>query len=316
MSLPRFSVRQVVLVNVLFFVCLGAGFVAWVRTPVDFFPDISFNFSLIETIWTGSSAEEVERLVTTKIEEEILVINGIKEIRSTSQAGVSAILIEWDETLPEIEYESSLNDLRAAIDRVTDLPPDAEEPFLRELSVGEEYPAMRIQVVDVAGLGETALREVTRETRRRLERLPGIEKVRIQGEHEREVRVLVDRDALLRHELSLLDLVEKIRLRNLNLPAGSLTDLGTEVTLRATGDYTNLDEVLQSVVRESVDGGSPVRLSDVARVELGLEKRRFYGRYNGNPSLLEAISYFAYFVVITLATRLSKSRRAVPATSE
>ncbi len=289
MSLPRFSVRQVVLVNVLFFVCVGAGLVAYVRTPVDFFPDISFNTSLIVTIWTGSSAEEVERLVTTKIEEEIRQIEGMKEMRSTSQAGISSILVEWDETLSELEYESAFNDLRAAIDRVTDLPPDAEEPFLRELSVGEELPAMRIQVVDVEGLGETALREVTRETRRRLERLPGIEKVRIQGEHEREVRVLVDRDALLRHGLTVLDLVERIRLRNMNLPAGSLSSLGTEITLRATGDYTRVEEILHTVVRESLDGGSPVRLSDVARVELGLEKRKFYGRYNGYPALVLGI---------------------------
>ena len=71
MSLPGFSVRQAVLVNLLFMVCMVAGFVSFSRLPVDFFPDISFNVSSIGTIWSGASAEEVERLITTKIEEEV-----------------------------------------------------------------------------------------------------------------------------------------------------------------------------------------------------------------------------------------------------
>ena len=134
MSLPGFSVRQSVLVNLLFMVCMVAGFVSFNRLPVDFFPDISFNASLIGTVWSGASAEEVERLITTKIEEEIRDIPDIKEMTSESRANYSSIFIEWKETLTDAEYESAINDLRAAIERVDDLPPDAEEPYLRELS--------------------------------------------------------------------------------------------------------------------------------------------------------------------------------------
>ncbi len=54
MSLPGFSVRQVVLVNILFFVFLVAGLGAYSRLPVDFFPEIGFNITLIRTLWTGA----------------------------------------------------------------------------------------------------------------------------------------------------------------------------------------------------------------------------------------------------------------------
>jgi HAE1 family hydrophobic/amphiphilic exporter-1 len=268
---------------------MGAGAVAWLETPVDFFPDISFNATQITTIWTGASAEEVERLVTTEIEEEIQDIGGIKEIRSVSQASVSWIFIEWDETLEETEYESALNDLRAALDRVTAIPDDAEEPILRELSVAEVYAAMMLPIIDVGGVGETALLEIARDAKHRLERIDGIEKVVIRGEHEREVRVLVDGDALIRHDLTVTNVADRIRQRNQNLPAGSLSGAQGEVQLRATGDYVDLEELLDTVVRDS-PGGTPVRISDVARVESGLEKRTLYGRHNGNPALMLSVA--------------------------
>jgi len=288
-SLPGFSVRQAVLVNLLFMVCMVAGFVSFKRLPVDFFPDISFNVSLVATIWSGASAEEVERLITTKIEEEIRDLPDIKEMTSESRANYSSIYIEWEETLSDAEYESAINDLRAAIERVDDLPPDAEEPSLRELSVGETYPILMVVVADTAELGEMALLEVSRDLKKGLDDLPGVRTAEMRGEHEREVHVIVDRDQASRYDLTLTEIVGRIRSHNLNLPAGTFTGSDGESTLRATGDYQSVQEILDTVLRESA-GGSYLRLRDVARVEETLEKRRFYGRYIGNPSLMIGLS--------------------------
>ena len=101
MTLPEFSVRQVVLVNILFVVCLGAGLVSYLRTPVDFLPRIDFNSALVITAWPGASADEVERLVTTRIEEELGEIDGVDEMRSVSRAGASQIQIQFDQNLSE-----------------------------------------------------------------------------------------------------------------------------------------------------------------------------------------------------------------------
>ena len=285
MRLPGFSVRQSVLVNLLFIVCMVAGFVSFTRLPVDFFPDISFNASMISTVWSGASAEEVERLITTKIEEEVREIPDIKEMTSESRANYSSILIEWKETLTDAEYESAINDLRAAVERVDDLPPDAEDPYIRELSVGETYPIIMVVVADTAELGEMALLEVARNVKKGLDDLPGVRTASMRGEHEREVRVIVDRDEASRYDLTLIDIVGRIRAHNLNLPAGTFTGSEGEATLRATGDYQSVEAILDTVLRES-SSGTYVHLRDVARVEEDLEKRRFYGRYNGDPSLM------------------------------
>jgi hypothetical protein len=107
MSLPGFSVRQVVLVNLLFILLMVAGVQIARRIPVDLFPDISFNTALVRTVWPGASPQEIERLVTKKIEDEIEGIAGVKEILSYSRHSLSEIDVEWDETLSDLEYEGA-----------------------------------------------------------------------------------------------------------------------------------------------------------------------------------------------------------------
>ena len=88
-TLPEFSVKQNVLVNILFFVCMFAGIAAYTRTPIEFYPDVTLNQVGISTIWIGASADEVERLVTQRIEDELATVSDISELRSTSQADQS-----------------------------------------------------------------------------------------------------------------------------------------------------------------------------------------------------------------------------------
>ncbi|MBW2666200.1 MAG: efflux RND transporter permease subunit, partial [Deltaproteobacteria bacterium] len=169
MSLPAFSVRQVVLVNLIFVLVLVAGVQSARRVPVDLFPDISFNQALILTPWSGASPGEVERLLTKKLEDEIDGISGLKEIVSVSGQGLSEIYIEWDESLSDLEYEAAVNDLRAALDRADELPEDAETPILRELSVSEAFNILMVAVSDVGGVGEFTNREIARDLQKKLE---------------------------------------------------------------------------------------------------------------------------------------------------
>ncbi len=303
MSLPAFSVRQTVLVNVLFFVFLLGGWAAFQRIPVEFFPDITLNTVQIDTVWTGASAEEVERLVTTKLEDELRSVGDIDEMRSVSQADQSLIVIDFDETLDDLEYEAAVNDVRGALDRVDDLPEAAEEPILREITLGEVGPVALVAVVDLGGAGPVALREVARDIATRLEDLPGANRATIRGEQDREVRVLVDRAAAARFELTPVEIAERIRRQNLNVPAGTFADGGAESTLRARGDYQSLEELLATVVRENPNG-TYVRLGEIARVEEGLEKARFVSRYNGQPALLVSLTKKTGTDVIEMVERL------------
>jgi multidrug efflux pump subunit AcrB len=303
-SLPSFSVRQVVLVNLVFAVLMVLGAAVARRIPVDVFPDISFNRALVVTTWTGASTEEMERLVTTKLEDEIHGIAGIKEMFSFSSPGLSEITVEWQETLSEVEYEAAVNDLRAAIDRVDDLPEDADTPILRELSVSEVYNVCMVAVADVGGVGEYTLREVARDLKDRLERIPGLRKAELRGDRDRELRVLVDKNRATQYGLTLRDVIDVIARNNQNFPGGSFTDPSDhEVTVRGLGSFVSPEELAETVVRKDPDGHH-VRLEDVATIESGFAKRRLSGRHDGRPAIVLGISKEADYDVVELVDRV------------
>ncbi|NNL67081.1 MAG: efflux RND transporter permease subunit, partial [Myxococcales bacterium] len=304
MSLPAFSVRQVVLVNVVFFVVLVAGYQISRRIPIDIFPDISFNASLVTTSWRGASPQEVERLLTTKLEEEIDGIAGIKELTSTSGNGLSELVIEWDESLAEIEYEAALNDLRAAIDRVDDLPEDADTPVLVELSVSERFPVVLVAVADVGDVGEFTLREVARDVEDRLERFKGLRNARLRGDRDREMRVLVDKHRATQYDVTLAEIDRVIAQNNQNFAGGSFTDSGSqEIRVRGLGNFASAEELAATIVKKSPDGRH-VRLSDLAEVVEGFEKRRLSGRHDGRPAIMVSVSKEADQDVIELVGRV------------
>jgi multidrug efflux pump subunit AcrB len=287
-SLPRFSADQTVFVNVLFFVCLLAGYGAYTRIPVEFFPDVNLNQAVISTVWTGASAEEVERLVTQKLEEELLGVSDIDKMHSVSRANLSSISLDFDEYLDEVGYEAAVNDVRAAIERASDLPADAEDPHISEVKMSEFQPAVLVAVIDAGGVGRASLREVARDAASRMRDLPGARRIEVRGEREREIRVLVDRDAAARYAITVAEVAARIRQQNMNLPAGTFETESGEFTLRAQGDFQSLDEIRQTVVAETATGGV-VRVAEVARVEAGLEKAAYATRYNGHPALIVAV---------------------------
>jgi len=290
LSPARFSVKQVVLVNLLFVVLMVTGLFVTSRVAVDVYPDIDFNSVVITTVWQGASPDEVERLITTKLEDEIQDVNGIRELFSLSSPGVSRVDIDWEVTLSDSEQKASLADLRAAVDRVDDLPSDAEEPILRELSVSEVFNIVMVTVSDVGDVGEFTLREVTRDLERRLERVPGVRKASPMDMRDRELRVFVDEDRALQYDLTLAEISEVIARNNQNVPGGTLSDsLHSEIRLRGLGNFVSPEELAATVVKKDPEGRH-VRLGELARVVDDFERRRYYGRTNGNDSLSLGIS--------------------------
>ena len=276
-KLVEFSVRNRVLVNLLTLFVLGTGLVTYFQMPRELFPEFSRQAVQIVTTFLGASPEEVEKLITAPIEEEVAEIDGLDELLSVSQEGRSQILLKFQ---PDTDMNRALSDVRAALDNVTDLPQEAKEPEVHE--VKSIFPVI---TVSLAGdIDEATLRDMAKDLRDDLRRIPGVSRVRILGTRERQIWVEVDPARLDQYRISLDDVRAAIAAHNRNVPGGTMKTSRGEILIRTLGEAAGAPEVERIILR-SVATGTPLTVGDVASVRETFEEPTTIGRWGGHPAI-------------------------------
>ena len=130
MHISEFSVRQPVLVNLLVILLLVAAFVTYSYMTKEKFPDVSLDEVWVYTSYPGVSPEEIERLITIPIEDEVASIDGIEDITSVSSEGYSQIEIDFEAGIED--FPRKIQEVQNRVNRVEDLPEDAETPEVEE----------------------------------------------------------------------------------------------------------------------------------------------------------------------------------------
>ena len=275
--LVEFSVRNRVLVNLLTLFVLGTGLITYFRMHRELFPEFSRKAVQIVTTFLGASPEEVEKLITAPIEEEVADLDDLDELLSVSQEGRSQILLKFQ---PETDMNRALSDVRAALDNVTHLPEEAEEPEVRE--VKSTFPVI---TVSLAGdIDEATLRDMAKDVRDDLRRIRGVAAVRILGTRERQIWVEVDPARLDQYRFSLDDVRAAIAAHNRNVPGGTMKTARGEILVRTLGEAAGAPEVERIILR-SVATGTPLTVGDVATVRETFEEPTTIGRWGGRPAI-------------------------------
>ena len=275
--LVEFSVRNRVLVNLLTLFVLGTGLITYFRMHRELFPEFSRKAIQIVTTFQGASPEEVEKLITAPIEEEVADLDDLDELLSVSQEGRSQILLKFQ---PETDMNRALSDVRAALDNVTDLPEEAKEPEVHE--VKSTFPVI---TVSLAGdIDEATLRDMAKDVRDDLRRIRGVAAVRILGTRERQIWVEVDPARLDQYRFSLDDVRAAIAAHNRNVPGGTMKTARGEILVRTLGEAAGAPEVERIILR-SVATGTPLTVGDVATVRETFEEPTTIGRWGGRPAI-------------------------------
>ncbi len=275
--LIEFSVRNPVTVNLLTLFVLGAGITTYFRMHRELFPEFSRQAVQITTQFTGASPEEVENLITAKIEEEMTDLDELDEMLSISQEGRSEILLKFQ---PETDMNRALNDVRAALDDVTDLPGEADDPQVRE--VKSTFPVITVSLA--ADIDEATLRDMAKDLRDELRRIPGVATVRILGIREQQIWVEVDPARLEQFGMSLDDVRAAIAAHNRNVPGGTLKTPRGEILVRTLGEVAGAEEVERIILR-SVATGTPLTVADLAIVHETFEEPTTIGRWGGRAAI-------------------------------
>jgi len=279
MTIVAFCVRNpvTVMVGVLLAVLFGA--IALLRLPVQMIPTVDRPEITVETEYRGAAPLEVEREVTDRLEEKLNAVENLKEVTSTSIEGKSTIVLKFDWGTNKDVARLGVSE---KIDLVTNLPPDVEESQIRAVNTDEESPIAWIIVETDRSLNEV-WEEVEDVIVPRLERVRGVGAVWRFGGQDREVHVVLDPRAMAARGLSVPDVREAIVRENRNVKGGDLSEGKHRHLVRTLGQFTDIRQIADVVVRQDESG--PVYVRDIATVAFGYEDRDFAVRINGKPAL-------------------------------
>ena len=259
MSLPRFSVQNEVLVNVLMVVIIVGGGLFALTLTREMFPESQPDKILVSTIYPGVQPEEIEKAVTIKIEEALRDVDGVEKIDSTISEGASVTVLTLRNEVEDADVV--LQEAKAEVDAIQDLPDEVESTTIRKLQP-------KLPVIGIALYGENneaALKRAARSLRDDLLRLPGITEVEIGGIRDDEISVEVRPERLREYDVTFEDVAAAIRATNLDVSGGQLKGSRSTIAVRTLGEESRGIDLEDIVVRTQSDG-TEIRIRDVAVV--------------------------------------------------
>jgi len=293
-------IRHPVLAIVVNLVIVLVGWRALSTLPVQQYPKIESSSVLITTVYTGASAENVRGFLTTPIERTVSAISGIDTIESTSRAGVSQITIRL-----KLNHSSTaaLAEVTARLQQVrSELPSEAEPPIVEIQRADRPYASFYLSFTST----ERTVPEVTdwlaRTLQPQLSTLAGVQRVSIEGGRQIAMRVWMDPDRLAALNLSPGDVHSALQRNNYLAAVGQVKGNLVQINLLANTDLRSVDEFSDLIVADRE--GAIVRLSDVARVELGAEEADMIAKFNDQEAVYLGVWPLAGVNEIEVAHRL------------
>jgi len=244
-KLTTFALKNKNTIFLLLFVVLVFGIVSYRSLPKELFPDIYMPTVMVQTLYPGNPPIDIENLITRPIEKELESYQGGKKITSNSLQDVSVIFVEFN---TGIEINEALQEVRDNVDKSKrNLPNDLlEDPLITDIDFSE-FPIININLSGDYSLSE--LKYYAEYLEDEIESVSEISKVEITGLNEREVKINVDPLKLESFELSFTDIENAIASENISVSGGDIRTHGTRRTLRVIGEFQNVKEMENIVVK-------------------------------------------------------------------
>lgn len=282
-SIPEFSIRKpattiMFIISMIFF-----GFLGLRKMPVEMLPNINKPTVRIRIKWDGATPDDVDKMITRKIEDVLPNVEGIVEYSSESSAETSLIFIKFkygtDVETKITLIQNELNQIR------NKFPDDMDEPSIRKSS-SSDVPALTFTLyggdkMEMRSYAENNLKPM-------LERLEGVSEINVYGGQEQEVAIEIDPDKLENYNLSIVDVYNKMRSASANLPGGILREGEKEYLVKIEAEIETADEIREIIL--SNKDGHLLKLKDVASIKVAPKDIKSIYRKNGEDSIVVIIS--------------------------
>jgi len=265
MALTKTSLNRPVAVSMFFLIIIILGIAGFRYLPVDLLPPIEYPQLTVATDYPNVGPEEIENIITERIENAVAGVPGIERVRSRSEEGESRVTLEFAQG---VNIEAASNDVRAALDRLRDeLPVESDPPRIWK------FDPNNFPIIIVGANSDMPLDKLTqildREITKRFEQINGVGSIDIWGGVYREVHVELRRDKLNATGLSSQQVSQAIAAENVNLPGGDVNQGVKSLYVRTKGEYESIDQIRNTII--TVIDGKPIRVRDVATVRFGYE---------------------------------------------
>lgn len=260
------------------------GFYSLSQIRREVMPNVVYDIITVKTVYLGASPEEIEKLITNVIEQDLKEVDGIKEIGSSSSEGLSMIVLKLDPD--QTDSATAKADIQVVIDQITNLPEAAEDPVVT--SIETKFQPI-IQVSLSGPVNEIELRKMAKQLEKEIELIPDVARVVYRGLRDLEIRVEADPKKLEERGVSLEQLINAIKRQNVSIPGGTIdppiSSRGArEKIVRTVGEFSTPEDVENTVVRAN-DLGEAIRVRDLAKISYDLEKADVLSRTAGNPAI-------------------------------
>ncbi len=281
MKIVDFSIRRPVTVTMVFVALAVFGTVAYDQLALNLLPDISYPTLTIRTEFEGAAPEEIENLISKRVENAVSVVDNVARVSSISKPEVSDVVVEFS-WKTDMDFASLA--VRERLDMIQ-LPLAAENPILLRYDPSTD-PIMRVSVSGSPNL--SMLRYHSDEfVKPDLESIGGVAAVRVSGGLEQEILVELDEQMLASLGISIQEVTSRLGQENINLTGGTLRDGEAKYLVRTLNEFQDISEMNDVIVAQRT--GVPIRIRDIGTVYSGFKERDIITRINGQESVELAI---------------------------
>ncbi|MCE9541898.1 efflux RND transporter permease subunit, partial [Candidatus Kaiserbacteria bacterium] len=242
-------------------------------------PEVQIPVGVVTVVLPGASPEDVERLVTNKLEDHLSNLPGLSKMTSASRESVSSVVVEFKASA---DLRDSIQKMKDEVDKtVPELPAEAKTP-----SVGDvNFVDQPIQLISVsADLPPAQFAELGQTLKNELQTVTGVSSVGVSGVRNREIQVVVKKEQISRLGITLPQVIAALSAANSSLPVGSITVDDISYSIAFKGSLDSVQDIGAVAILNV--GGQVIYLRDIADVSDGVEKATSYSRISvgGEPS--------------------------------
>lgn len=280
MILSEISIKRPVLAVVMSLLILLVGAISYDSLTVREYPKIDLPVVTVETVYPGASASIIETQVTQIIEDSLSGIEGIDFMSSISRTEKSQITVTFK---MDRDPDNAAADVRDRVSRITGELPDDVDPPIVSKTEADAQPIIWIAFSSNRHSGMEMTEVADQRLKDQLQTINGVANVMIFGERKYSMRIWMDPARMAAYQLIPEDIEEALRNQNIEIPAGRIESREREFTLLTATDLNEVEAFKNIIIRN--DDGYPVRIKNVARVEIAPENDRQISRYNGKSAI-------------------------------